>query len=50
MYMAIQATIVTPGGLRFPLLTEFIENPGREYDKQDCEINAAKRLLEHLKK
>ena len=50
MYMALQATIVTPGGLRFPLLTEFIENPDREYDKQDCEINAAKRLLENLKK
>ena len=50
MYMVLQATIVTPEGMRFQLLTEFIENPDKEYDKQDCEFNAAKRLLENLKK
>ena len=49
MYMALQATVVTPEGMRIPLMTEFIENPDGEYDKQDCEINAAKRLLTRLK-
>ena len=30
--------------------TEFIENESEDVSKQDCEINAAKRLLERLKK
>ena len=50
MYTALQATVVTPDGIRLPLMTEFIENPEGKYDKQDCELKAAKRLLERLKK
>ena len=50
MYTALQATVVTPDGMRLPLMTEFIENPEGEYDKQDCELEAAKRLLGRLKK
>ena len=49
MYHALQATVVTPDGRRFPLMTEFIENHAGEYDKQDCELQAAKRLLKRLK-
>ena len=49
MYHALQATVVTPEGTCLPLMTEFIENPDGEYDKQDCELEAAKRLLERLK-
>lgn len=30
--------------------TEFIENENKEVSKNDCEINAAKRLLERLRK
>ena len=30
--------------------TEFIENENEEVSKQDCELNAAKRLLERIKK
>lgn len=30
--------------------SEFIENEAEDVEKQDCEINAAKRLLERLKK
>ncbi|MDD3140543.1 MAG: hypothetical protein PHX08_16455 [Lachnospiraceae bacterium] len=30
--------------------TEFIENENEDVSKQDCELNAAKRLLEKLKK
>jgi len=49
MLMALEASIVMPGGIRIPLMTEFIENPKKEYDKQDCELNAAKRLMQRLK-
>jgi hypothetical protein len=49
MLVALQATLVSPSGLRLPLMTEFIENPDGEYDKQDCELKAAKRLLLRLK-
>ena len=37
------------GNMAFSVATEFIENENEEYDKQDCEINAAKRLLKKLK-
>lgn len=48
MLMALQATVVSPKGVKIPLMVEFIENPDGEYDKQDCELNACKRLLERL--
>lgn len=32
------------------ILTEFVENEGREVEKQDCERKAAKRLMKRLKK
>ena len=35
------------GNMALSVATEFIEN--EEYDKQDCEINAAKRLLKKIK-
>ena len=37
------------GNMAFSVATEFIENENEEYVKQDCEINAAKRLLKNLK-
>lgn len=37
------------GNMTFSVATEFIENGDGEYKKQDCEINAAKRLLKKLK-
>lgn len=37
------------GNMTFSVATEFIENQNEEYDKQDCEINASKRLLKKLK-
>lgn len=38
------------GGMVFSIETEFIENDGEIYDKQDCEIKAFKRLAARLKK
>ncbi len=42
------AKIVTPLGLVVPLAFEFIENPGGEYVKQDCELKAWRRLQEKI--
>jgi len=52
----LQASIVTPVGLVFPLMTEFIENPEEdptatdEKKKQDCELKAFYRLAPRLAK
>ena len=45
----LAAKVVTPLGLVVPLAFEFIENPGKEYDKQDCEIKAWRRLAEKIR-
>lgn len=37
------------GNMAFSILTEFIENENESVSKQDCEINAAKRLIKKLK-
>jgi len=49
MLTALEASLVSPSGIRIPLMTQFIENPDGEYDKQDCELKAAKRLMNRLK-
>ena len=43
-HYVLAAKIVTPCGLVVPLAFEFIENPEGDYDKQDCEIKAWRRL------
>lgn len=45
----LEAKLVTPTGLAFSLMTEFIENPGENPTKQDCELRACYRLLQRLK-
>jgi hypothetical protein len=46
----LEAKLVTPNGFAFSLLSEFIENPGPNPTKQDCELKAFYRLSERLKK
>jgi hypothetical protein len=46
----LEAKLVTPNGFAFSLMTEFIENPGENPTKQDCELKAFYRLAERLKK
>ena len=46
----LEAKLVLPNGLVISLGTEWIENDGSEYDKQDCELKAFKRLSIKLKK
>jgi len=53
---ALEASIILPGGHTLPLMTEFMDRDkygdcgtDMEKSKQDCETNAAKRLVERLR-
>ncbi len=39
---------IVAGNMIIPIDFEWIENAGEEYDKQDCEIKASKRLFERI--
>lgn len=41
--------VVSMGNIILPLDFEPIENTDQEYDKQDCELKASKRLIERIK-
>ena len=45
----LEAKLICDNGFSISLGTEWIENPGKEFDKQDCESRAFKRLEEKLK-
>ena len=46
----MEAKLVTSNGFSISLATEWISNEGKsEYDKQDCELNAFKRLAVKIK-
>jgi hypothetical protein len=49
-HYVLEAKLVTPTGLAISLASEWIENPEGEFNKQDCERKAFKRLAEKLKK
>jgi hypothetical protein len=50
-HYVLEAKIVTSSGLSISLASEFIENqPGRDYEKQDCEQKAFVRLAAKIKK
>jgi hypothetical protein len=49
MHYVLEAKIVTDNGFSISLCTEWIENPGKEYNKQDCERKAFERLARKLK-
>ena len=49
-HKVLEAKIVFSDKVTVSLGTEFIENETEDVCKQDCEINAAKRLLKRLKK
>ncbi|WP_329995294.1 hypothetical protein [Blautia sp.] len=48
-YYVLEAKAVLHEKIQVSILTEFIENEKREVDKQDCEQEGAKRLMERLK-
>jgi len=46
----LEAKLVCPNGFAFSVMSEFIENPGENVTKQDCELKAFYRLAKRLKK
>lgn len=49
-HYVLEAKLVTSSGLAISLASEFIENqPGRNYEKQDCELKAFERLAKKIK-
>jgi hypothetical protein len=46
----LEAKLITRDGLALSIASEFIENDGQEYDKQDCELKAFYRLAPELKR
>jgi len=50
-HYVLEAKLVTSTGLAISLASKFIENdPGRDYEKQDCEQKAFVRLAAKIKK
>lgn len=49
-HKVLEAKLVLGEKIVISLGTEFIENESEDVEKQDCEANAAKRLLERIKK
>lgn len=49
-HKVVEAKIVLSDNVIISLGTEFIENENEDVNKQDCETNAAKRLLKKIKK
>lgn len=49
-HKVLEAKIVLSDKVIISLGTEFIENENEEVSKQDCELNAGKRLLKKIKK
>lgn len=48
-HMVVAAKLVTASGLALPIASEFVENPGPNPDKQDCELKAFYRLAPRVK-
>jgi len=48
-HKVFEAKLVTLNGFAFSMMTEFIENPGENPKKQDCELKAFYRLAPRLK-
>ncbi|MEA2013478.1 MAG: hypothetical protein U9O87_10455 [Verrucomicrobiota bacterium] len=44
LHYALEAKLVTKTGFAFSIATEFIENPSKKFDKQDCERKAFNRI------
>lgn len=49
VHAKLVASLVTPSGFCLPMASEWIENEGRRYDKQDCELKAFYRLIPKLR-
>lgn len=50
MHYVDEFKLITSSGFSLSVGTEFVENLGKKYDKQDCELNGFYRYSEKLKK
>lgn len=50
VHMKLRAALVTESGFCLGMATEWLENEGDIYDKQDCETKAFYRLIKKLRK
>lgn len=48
-HKVLEAKLIGPNGFAFSMMSEFIENPGEDPKKQDCELKAFYRLAPRLK-
>lgn len=48
-YYVLEAKLYLHKNIYVSIMTEFVENSDSEAEKQDCEIKAAKRLMERMK-
>ena len=48
-FQVLEAVLVCSNGMTIPLISEWIANYTKPYDKQDCELKAFKRLAVRLK-
>ena len=48
-YYALEAKLVLGNNIVVSVMTEFVENKDEEWEKQDCERKACKRLMKRLK-
>lgn len=46
----LEAKLIASNGMALPVMTEFIENEDENVSKQDCELNAFRRMEGRLKK
>jgi len=46
----LEAVLICKNGTSIPVMSEWIANEGQDYDKQDCELKAFKRMAVRLKK
>ena len=49
LYYALEAKLILRENVVVSIMTEFVDNEGKELIKQDCELKAAKRLMKRLK-
>ena len=49
-HYVLEAKLVAPNGMAFPLFTEFLDSAWSPSAKQDCELTAVHRIMEKIKK
>ena len=49
LYYVLEAKLILRENVVVSIMTEFVDNEGKELEKQDCELTAAKRLMKKLK-